>query len=454
MTTTWIERTDDGVRIVHAAEGRLLVDYPALGRFRVLADVDTEPMTPVVAVPDNLPAAAGWYDGGIMLTHVPEAYFGEPMVMVSTDDRVVRAYPIGGDRFLTADGRDIQIATNSLVVDGRICRRSGRFAERQVQFQVGETVLAGTIITPTTPGPHPAAVLLHGAAGGQRDFCRFQAGPILAAGVAVLIYDKAGHGRSTGVEPSIFEQAAAAEGGIGLLGAQPDIDARRIGIAGFSNGMWAAPMAAARLHPAFLVGVGAPGVSMAESEVHRRTKVLRDAGVGPTTVAAVGEAWRAIFSIVAEGPQPDHVAELARVLPVVSAASDLSAYEMPEFVRQNPMLSPIPPLVPLAGLVAMLSDERDSQVAYDPAVDYAKLRCPVFLQYGAEDTSVPVPESVARIGAAATIRIYPNVEHMLNLLPDPDSGLSPEDAMYQFHDFTFAPGVWAELTDWLRMRIA
>jgi hypothetical protein len=451
--TTWIDRTPAGVRIVRDTGNMMLVDDPARGRYRELSDVDTSGMVRLVEVPADLARLAGWYEGGLLLTHVPEPYFGEPMVLLGDGDRVVRAYPVAADRYLTGDGRDMVTAPDLLTVDGVAHPRSTAVAERGVEFAAGDAVLRGTVIVPTTPDRHPAAVLLHGAAGGQRDFCRFQAGPILAAGVAVLVYDKAGHGLSTGSEPSIFDQAEAAEAGLRVLRAQPDVDPARTGIAGFSNGMWAAPIAAARQHPAFVAGVGAPGVSMAESEVHRRTKLLRDAGVGPATVAAAGAAWRAIFGIVADGPDEDRLRALAEALETLRASTDLGRYEVPDFVRRNPMVSPVPPLTALPDLLEMLGSARDPQLGYDPAADYARLTCPVFLQYGADDTSVPVRASVARIGGAATVRVYPHVEHMLNLPPRAHSGISAEEVMYQFHDFTFAPGAWADLTRWLKANV-
>ena len=162
--------------------------------------------------------------------------------------------------------------------------------------------LAGTIIIPATPGRHPAVVFVHGAAGGQRDFNRLFARPFLDAGVAVLIYDKAGHGLSEGTEPTIFDQRDAAWAALDLLAGRSDVDAARIGLAGFSNGMWSVPMVAARRSDvAFVVGIGSPGVSMAQSEVHRRVKVLREAGVGEPILVAVARAWRCVFALAAAG---------------------------------------------------------------------------------------------------------------------------------------------------------
>jgi hypothetical protein len=469
---TWIGHTPAGVAIARGGpDGALSVDFPAQRRFRVaysagfhdgLPVVDGSPLTPVTELPAAMPEVAGWYELAtrrVLLTQFPEPYFGEPMVLLGEGDQVMRAYPVASGRLIADDGTVIECGDGliRLHADGTTVElaRSRRFREEPMTFNVGETELAGTVIVPPAPGPYPAAVVVHGAAGGQRDFCRLHAQALLDAGVAVLIYDKAGHGRSGGAaDPSIFDQADAVQAGVALLAAYPDIDAKQVGLAGFSNGMWAVPMVAARQQVAFIAGVGAPGVSMAESEVHRRTKVLRDCGVGETTLAAVSRAWRCIFTIVGAGvAEASTVDLLDRALAQLGQAEDLARYDVPDYVRQNPMLSSIPPLMPAAELAGMLVAEADPQVSYDPAVDYARSNCPVFIQYGAEDTSVPVTASVQAIaqaiGERAAVHVYPGLEHMLNAVPTL-AGLSAEESMYQFHSFQFGSGVWDDLTDWLR----
>jgi pimeloyl-ACP methyl ester carboxylesterase len=204
-------------------------------------------------------------------------------------------------------------------------------------------------------------------------------------------------------------------------------------------------------------------VSMAESEVHRRTKLLRDAGVGPATQAAVASAWRCIFTIVGRGASAEVLAQLDRALHQIGEADDLRDYQIADYMRTNPMLSPIPPSMPVDDLVAMVSAERDPQLTYDPAADYAQIRCPVLLQYGADDTSVPVPESVRAITLATadndltreppTIIVYPQLEHMLNIVPKDLVGLGGEELTVQFHGFRFGPTVWSDLIDWLHVHV-
>jgi pimeloyl-ACP methyl ester carboxylesterase len=459
MSEIWIGLGSDGVVIARAAEGELLVDRPAQRRYRERTvhngwTADGVALRPMPPIPADLADCTGWYTGGgrrLLLTQIPEAYFGEPMILVEEGGAIGRAYPLDDRTLVTDDAEMLELT------DGGIAGLARCYSEEPVTFTAGEAQLSGTVILPgpLARGPFPAAVIVHGAAGGQRDFCRLQAGPLLDAGLAVLIYDKPGHGRSGGTEPSIFDQGTAVEAAFDHLRTHPKVDPARVGLAGFSNGMWAVPMVAARRgEVAFVAGLGSPGVSMAESEVHRRTKILREAGAGSATLAAVAEAWRCIFATVANGQSTMVSDRLARALAVVAAATDLTGYETPEYVRQNPMLSPIPPQMTADELIAMTGGERDPEVAYEPALDFARVRCPILLQYGADDTSVPVPESMAAIERAVTdpgqltVRVYPGLEHMLNIVPVL-TGLGAEEAMYQFHDFRFGPTVWTDLIAWL-----
>lgn len=118
------------------------------------------------------------------------------------------------------------------------------------------------------------------------------------------------------------------------------------------------------------------------------------------------------------------------------------------------MLSPIPPTTSAEDVVAMLSGPPQPELGYDPIDDYRSLTCPVLLQYGEGDTSVPAAESSRRLTAAlagnprSSIYVYPGLEHMLNVASAVD-GLSVEETMYQFRQFVFGDGVWADLNRWL-----
>ncbi|MFB9235248.1 alpha/beta hydrolase family protein [Plantactinospora siamensis] len=450
-----------------------LLDDPQRLRFR-------QPLTPAEAArlslrplyepePGELDDRCGWYgDSGdwVLLTQVPDSSFGEPMVLVGAGEAVLRAYPVAPGRFVRGDGAELDLVCDeaggpALRIGGgpgtAMLARDERYRERPITFRAGPDDLAATLVTPAGPGPHPAAVILHGAAGGQRDFCRLLVQPALDAGVAVLLYDRRGTGRSTGTpEFTIFDQATAAEAALDRIAAEPDVDADRLGLIAFSNGGWSAPMVAARRDLAFLVGIGVPGVSMAESELHRRTRVLRDSGVGPETVDAAGEAWRCVFALASAGrPEEAVTTRLAAALDRLRSAADLDRYVVPDYARANPMLSAVPPLAPVDELVPMLVGEADPELGHDPVEDYARVRCPTLHQWGGADTNVPARLSRERIAAAlpdpavATLREYPEAEHLLNVAPSGVQGISAEEAGNGFHRFRFAPGVRDDLRDWL-----
>jgi hypothetical protein len=96
----------------------------------------------------------------------------------------------------------------------------------------------------------------------------------------VLAYDKRGVGSSTGEYASIgpansvrmFDLLAAdALAGVAALRARRDVDASRIGLVGFSQGGWIAPLAASRSpHVAFVVTISGPAVSVGEEIAYSR----------------------------------------------------------------------------------------------------------------------------------------------------------------------------------------
>jgi pimeloyl-ACP methyl ester carboxylesterase len=419
----------------------------------------------------------GEYAGGsrrLVLAMFADADFGAPYAFYVEGDDVVRLRPMDAARMQSDRGETFQLVE---AADGQRRRSMVRVAgadpmpmtllrtaspvEEKVWFGPS---LTGTLLLPEGSGPHSAVVLAHGAAGGQRDFYRLLAHTLVRANVAALIYDKPKFGESAGnASPTIFTQAEAVEAALDYLRVRSDI--RRVGLWGISNGMWAVPMVAARrAEVAFVAGVGSPGVSMAVSESHRRTGVLRDAGVPHEVVEKVGLAWRLILAAIGEGRLDESKAQtLDQLLRGLAAEPELAKVPLPEYARINPVLSPIPP--PTVNAVrAYLSGSPERELEYDPATDYQLIHCPVFLQYGANDLNVPVTESESRIRSAlktagnrdVTIRTYPDAGHMLDVLPSTtgNSGddVSAEEAEYLMLHFTFAAGALEDLQSWMLNR--
>lgn len=82
--------------------------------------------------------------------------------------------------------------------------------EDEVTFASGPVTLSGTIVSPAGAGPFPGIVFLHGSGPEGRWASRYLAHEFARHGVAALIYDKRGVGRSTGDwrTAGFLEQAA------------------------------------------------------------------------------------------------------------------------------------------------------------------------------------------------------------------------------------------------------
>jgi cephalosporin-C deacetylase-like acetyl esterase len=154
-------------------------------------------------------------------------------------------------------------------------------------FQNGEVRLAYTLDLPPGAGPFPAIVTGHGSGRTRRqDLARFAA-EWTRMGFAVLRFDKRGVGESTGKyvfvgtndSPWVFpELARDIVAGARFLRTRPQIDPRRVGLAGWSQAGWVLPEAARALgDAAFLVLFSGPvcsvGQEMYYSDLAENTRV-------------------------------------------------------------------------------------------------------------------------------------------------------------------------------------
>jgi dienelactone hydrolase len=277
----------------------------------------------------------------------------------------------------------------------------------------GGAVLAGELVLPDGEGPWPGVVLLHGAGHGERKHQRVIADVFAEHGLASLVFDRRGNGESQGAPGMDLVQlgrdAAAAHA---ALCARPEIDDARAGLWGYSNGAWVATIAASDVGPAFLVLVGAAGVSPARAEAYRRAEDVRRQGVAPATVAAVERAWTLLFDFMATGARPAGFdGELERTASAIQSDEDLDRIEVPAFVRENPHLDSVPrfdrpPLNgPLDGLAATMPD-----MAYDPIPGVRALGCPTLVVLAEHDANVPPEESGRRFEEVAAARPDVTVE--------------------------------------------
>jgi uncharacterized protein len=148
------------------------------------------------------------------------------------------------------------------------------YSQEEVRFRNGSVSLAGTQTTPLTPGVHTAIVFTHGGGPDTRDLSRFYADHFARRGIASLIYDKRGVGDSSPEldwgRSSFNDLAGDDLAGVQFLRTRNEIDPKRVGLYGPSNGAWVVEYAAARSKDvALIIVVSGGGIPSWESEVFR-----------------------------------------------------------------------------------------------------------------------------------------------------------------------------------------
>jgi pimeloyl-ACP methyl ester carboxylesterase len=190
--------------------------------------------------------------------------------------------------------------------------------------------------------------------------------------VAVARFDRRGD------DVPLDLQVEDAMGVVDELGARPDIDAHRIGLWGFSQGAWVAPLAASRSTKiAFLVLVASTGVSPAEQMLYGTAKHARMAGFGEDVAQRIVDVRRVVDDY-RRGRIPLGTAQAA--VDVVKG----EAWFEHAYVRAD-----------LRGLGAW------TDMDFDPEPVFANVRVPTLLFYGEDDEWSPIDESVATWRRAA-----------------------------------------------------
>jgi hypothetical protein len=249
----------------------------------------------------------------------------------------------------------------------------------------------------------------------------------------VLRYDDRGVGKSTGkFAPATSEDFAGdAWAAWQVLAARPEIDAKRIGLLGHSEGGLIAPMLAAA-HPeiAFVIMLGGPGVPGDQIMLAQATAIMKASGAPEAAITANTDLQEQIFAILREETSMARVTERIEAIP--AGSKDASA----ALARQS------------------ASPWMRFFVLHDPAPALAKVRCPV-LALGAEldlqvlpEQNLPAIEAALKRGGNKDVTVVrlPGLNH---LLQPAKTGLPAEYAQIET---TMAPAALDTIATWIRQR--
>ncbi|MBL9147803.1 MAG: alpha/beta fold hydrolase [Phycisphaerae bacterium] len=348
------------------------------------------------------------------------------------------------------------------------------YTERNVTIghRFGHSLAATLTIperTPTSPAKFPAVVLISGSGPQDRDETLLGHKPfaVLAdalarAGIAVLRYDDRGTGGSTGTfaGSTSLNFATDADEASEWLKSQPEIDERRVGLIGHSEGGLIAPIVTAWQWSeglgsdkpiAFIVLLAGPGVTGAEILKLQMRRILEAEGTAPESVEAVSKAQVALIDAVV-APTVDEEAvraaamELARVqATTLQPKGDDTVSEKPKVPTQEEIEQAA------AAIVGQMSDAwMGTFLRIDPRVWLATSPVPILAMNGELDTQVDADQNLPAIEAAValgqgtvTTKRYPGLNHLFQ--PAKTGGVSEYAAI----ETTFDPAALKDLVDWV-----
>lgn len=329
----------------------------------------------------------------------------------------------------------------------------------EVTFQNGDITLSGTLSFPEGGTPKYKSIILVSGSGPQdrdSDIVGFKTFKILAdslnaMGYAVLRYDDRGVGQSGGKttnESTSAELAEDARAAFMYLQSRPDIDPKRIGMLGHSEGGIVVPMVAS-MEPdvAFVIlmaGYGAKGVEVSNAQ---QAAILRANGLAESFIEASGQMNREVFRLMMEKSTTDD-----QLVSFVKSESLKLLQLLPEAIQNS--------IPDKEGYATMMANQVLQQGAspwiqfymnYDPLPTLKKIKCPVLLLFGELDTQV-LPSQNANLMAEALsgsghqkvkLVIFPKANH---LFQEAVTG-SPDEYMRLKKEFL--PGFFLTINQWL-----
>ena len=346
----------------------------------------------------------------------------------------------------------------SLIFDGTVSRQAiaGSFKEGQgrgtfslepaslnpppykredVTFRVGDVILAGTLLRPNSAGVHPGIVFLHGSGPEIRwGTPFFFADRFARSGVAALVFDKRGAGRSTGDWKTITYDGLAEDylAAVHFLQAQSGVNPKQVGIFGHSQGGTISPLIAARSGGvAFVIAAAAIGTGpIYTQDLYRTRNDLEDRGFTEPEISRAMELYSQWINVARTGEGWDG---LRSAMDEVKNEKWFRVLGLPQN-KDHWLYKWYPPVG-----------------NFNPLPSWEQVKVPVLLIYGEHDRNTPVVPSLAGIGQA--LHKAGNTDYTQIIIPGAAHNLTIQwHAGEPFFWWYGAPGYSDLLIAWVKLR--
>lgn len=264
-----------------------------------------------------------------------------------------------------------------------------------------DVTLAGTLTFPKTGNNFRAVVMVTGSGPQDRDESLLNHKPFLVIadyltknGYAVLRYDDRGIGKSKGrfaaaTSADFAEDALAA---VEYLKTRKEIDKKKIGIMGHSEGGMIAPMCAAKSKDvSFIVLLAGPGVPGKDIIIRQGELISRAAGEKEEEIAKGVNINKQLYDIAIN--TKDSALAFSKMKTVIEKL----VASLSEEALKNPNLKME---AQEAGIKQILSPWFRFFIKYDPRQDLVKLKIPVLALNGEKDLQVDPKQNLPEISKA------------------------------------------------------
>ena len=269
----------------------------------------------------------------------------------------------------------------------------------------GAVTLAGTLSLPAGRPPFPTVVLITGSGPQNRDeeVAGFKVFATIAAdlvnrGIAVYRYDDRGVGGSTGSIGSSTDDDFAADvlAIVAKLRTRPEIDSKRLGLLGHSEGASVAALAASRFRDvAFLVLLAPPGMRGDEILRQQAADGARAMGADGDAVTRIVTAHRKLTEGALAGRTSDELAPLVKEL-IAAQYDALSPAQQAAIGNRAAFIE----ISYRSVAIQVASPWMRFMLGFDPTTPLRQVACPVLALFGTLDTQVPVSQNEPRVRSA------------------------------------------------------
>jgi dienelactone hydrolase len=332
-------------------------------------------------------------------------------------------YPTEPDRFFAGPGAAVPASVESRIevqrnargkiasltwsregAPARTARRVDIERREDVRFSNGDVQLAGTLLSPTTQGPHPAVILVHASGAEDREYLLPFARFLIRHGMAVLGYDKRGVGASTGDwnKASFDDLAGDVIAAFEYLKTRSDIQPAQIGMLGWSQAGWVMPLAAARAKDlAFLISVSGAGVSGAETTIDQARNEMAANGMRPQMIDQIVELMTLQYEYLRTGQGWSQYVATREKIAARMGGNPPEAFPA---TQDHPYLQFIRPLI-----------------LHDPAPTIRQIQLPVLALFGELDNNILAEKN--RAAWEAALKAGGHRDYTLRTLPKPNHAL-------------------------------